>query len=357
MYFIHCLLPVAFLIILFLGCSTANLQEFSLKTPAQILNPVGMPSVEDGRARFREIFCGLINKNPEAQQRQIKCENYLWRLNDEKPGGRSNRPLPEHDPSLRILIVTGAFAECFPKMGKPYQDAAARLEKFNYRIDTIVVSGRSSTSYNAAMIANTVDGLELKAAERLILIGYSKGATDILHFLVNYPELNKKVTAVLSVAGVINGTPVADKFAKTYENWFKNTAIKACEPGDGGVLKSLSRSVQFPWLAVNPLPRDVQYYSIAAFTNRENVQPPLLFTYDYLRKIDPRNDGQVIFYDQVIPGASLLGYVNLDHWAIAVPVKEKTAPSAWQAAAIHPHVRAMLFEAMILFLSERLAGE
>jgi predicted esterase len=34
------------------------------------------------------------------------------------------------------------------------------------------------------MIAQTVDGLELKATERLILLGYSKGATDILHFLV-----------------------------------------------------------------------------------------------------------------------------------------------------------------------------
>ena len=186
------------------------------------------------------------------------------------------------------------------------------------------------------------------------MLGYSKGATDILHFLVDYPEIAKKVTAVLSVAGVINGTPLADKFAETYANWFKKTPIKACEPGDGGVLESLKRSVQFPWLAVNPLPQNVQYYSIVAFTNRENVQPGLLFTYDYLRNIDPRNDGQVIFYDQVIPGSSLLGYINLDHWAIAVPVKEKTASSAWEAASNHPHVRALLFEAMILFLVEKL---
>jgi hypothetical protein len=336
------------------GC-TPTLLKFDVDTPAQTLTYAGAPPITDQRPRFREIFCGLINENSEAQHRKIKCENYLWRLNDEKQGDRLSRPLPVHDPSLRIILVTGAFAECFPKMGMPYQDAAARVEKFGYRVDTIVVSGRSSSSYNAAMIAKTVDGLELKATERLILLGYSKGATDILHFLVDYPELAKKVTAVLSVAGVINGTPLADKFAKTYENWFKNTPIKACEPGDGGVLKSLKRSVQFPWMAVNPLPQDVEFFSIAAFTNRENVQPGLLLTYDFLRNIDPRNDGQVIFYDQVIPGASLLGYINLDHWAIAVPVKEKMASSAWQSAAIHPHVRALLFEAMILFLVEKLA--
>jgi pimeloyl-ACP methyl ester carboxylesterase len=260
-----------------------------------------------------------------------------------------------HDPSLRIILVTGAFAECFPKMGKPYDDAAVRLEKLGYRIDTIVVSGRSSSRYNATMIAKTVDGLELGATERLILLGYSKGATDILHFLVDYPEIAKKVTAVLSVAGVINGTPVADKFAETYARWFKKTPSKECEPGDGGVLESLKRSTQFPWMAANPLPQNVQYYSTVAFTNRENVQAGLLLTYDLLRNTDPRNDGQVIFYDQVIPGASLLGYINLDHWAIAVPVKEKTASSAWAAASNHPCVRALLFEAMVLFLVEKLS--
>jgi hypothetical protein len=102
-------------IIILLGCSAANLQEFSLETPAQILTYAGAPPIYDQRLRFREIFCGLINENSEAQRRQIKCEDYLWRLNDEKQGDRLSQPLPMHDPSLRIILVTGAFAECFPK--------------------------------------------------------------------------------------------------------------------------------------------------------------------------------------------------------------------------------------------------
>ena len=298
MFFSRCFFIVIFQILILIGCSATNLQKFSLETPAQILTYAGAPPIDDQRPRFREIFCGLINENLQARKRQIKCEDYIWPLNDEKQEDLARRPLPMHDPGLRIILVAGAFGDCFPKMGKPYQDAAARLEKFGYRIDTIVVGGRSSSSYNAAMIAKTVDGLALMATERLILLGYSKGATDILHFLVDYPKHARKVTAVLSVAGVINGTPLADKFAETYENWFKNTPIKECEPGDGGVLKSLKRTVQFPWLAVNPLPQNVRYFSIVAFTHRENVQPGLLFTYDLLRNIDPRNDGQVIFYDQ-----------------------------------------------------------
>lgn len=351
---IVCLFLSLFCIAGMYGCAP-TLLKFEVDTPAQILTYAGAPQIYDQRLRFREIFCGLINENSEAQKRQIRCEDYLWRLNDEKQGDSLSQPLPMHDPSLRIILVSGAFAECFPDMGKPYQDAAVRLEKLGYRIDSIIVSGRSSSSYNAAMIANMVNGLEHRVTERLILLGYSKGATDILHFLVDYPEIAKKVTAVLSVAGVINGTPVADKIADTYARWFKKTSLKECEPGDGGVLESLRRSVQFPWLAANRLPQNVKYYSIVAFAKRENIQPGLLLTYDLLRKIDPRNDGQVIFYDQVIPGSSLLGYINLDHWAIAVPVKESMESAGWAAASTHPHVRALLFEAMILFLVEKLA--
>jgi len=36
--------------------------------------------------------------------------------------------------------------------------------------------------------------------------------------------------------------------------------------------------------------------------------------------VDARNDSQVIFYDQFIPGSTLVGYLNADHWALAVPV-------------------------------------
>ena len=62
MFFSRYFFIVIFQIFIFLGCSAANLQEFSLETPAQILNPVEMPPVKDGRAHFREIFCKLLSK-------------------------------------------------------------------------------------------------------------------------------------------------------------------------------------------------------------------------------------------------------------------------------------------------------
>ena len=41
-----------------------------------------------------------------------------------------------------------------------------------------------------------------------------------------------------------------------------------------------------------------------------------------LKRSEPRNDGQTLYHDQVIPGATLLGYANADHWAAAIPMEE-----------------------------------
>lgn len=127
----------------------------------------------------------LVNESSEAKERLIHCEDYLWRLNDEKQGVETTRPLPMHDTRLNFILVTSAMGECFPEMANPYVDAVGRLKNLGYRIDKLSVGGRSSSSFNAAMIADAVKGHESRANERLVLIGYSKGATDILHFGVS----------------------------------------------------------------------------------------------------------------------------------------------------------------------------
>jgi hypothetical protein len=37
----------------------------------------------------------------------------------------------------------------------------------------------------------------------------------------------------------------------------------------------------------------------------------------------PTNDGQLIWYDAVVAPGSLLGHVNADHWAIAMPLTQQ----------------------------------
>ena len=73
-------------------------------------------------------------------------------------------------------------------------------------------------------------------------------------------------------------------------------------------------------MAQNPLPSSVPTYSVVTLPQPERISSILRGSTRKLSTIDGRNDSQVIFYDQVIPGSTLLGYVNADHWAIAVPI-------------------------------------
>jgi hypothetical protein len=186
-----------------------------------------------------------------------------------------------------------------------------RLAPVGYRIDTVVVGGMSSSTYNAKMIADAVEALELEPDDRLVLLGYSKGAPDIL----------------------------------------------LCEGGDLGMVSSLRRSYRMSWLAANPPPAHVRTFSLASFTDRPHVARLLRFPYDQLVRIDARNDGQVISTDQIVPGSTLLGYANADHWAVAMALEERR--SFWMS---HPgrqraFPRAVLLEAILRFVAESLAAE
>ena len=74
--------------------------------------------------------------------------------------------------------------------------------------------------------------------------------------------------------------------------------------GDGGAVESLRPATRRSWLAQNPLPTDIRYYSLVTFPQPERISSVLKSSYRKLARIDARNDSQVIFYDQVIPAAT-----------------------------------------------------
>ena len=347
---------LAAFIVVMTGACSLKLQKFDIETPAQILSTVDSPQVLDGRSRFRQIFCGLLEEIPAVSSETKDCASFIWRLADEKFDEGSGGALPYHDTSLKIFIVPGAFSDCFPELGVPFQKGIERLRVLGYSIDTIAVEGRSGSEHDAFLIAEALSHKINRETDRLVLIGYSKGVTDILHFLVDFPGLASQVAAVISVSGAVNGSPLAEKFTDLYEEWFGDALPSKCPPGDKKVLISLERKVQMAWLASHTLPRHVAYFSLATFTDRPHVARILCATYDQLAQIDPRNDGQLIFYDQIIPGSTLLGFANTDHWDIALPVRQKYR--FWGRPALLPELtefpKDILLEALVLFSIEQL---
>jgi pimeloyl-ACP methyl ester carboxylesterase len=217
-----------------------------------------------------------------------------------------------------------------------------------------MVSGLGGSAQNAVQIREALAGMALTPDEKLVFIGYSKGATDVLEALVRYPEVTSRTAAVVTLAGVVSGTPIADDLPEVLKKFADQLFKGKCPPGEGRAFESLSRKERLAWLSANKLPVSVRYYSLAAFTDRENISLILRPSYDKLSLVDPLNDSQVVFHDALVPGGALLGYLNADHWAVAVPFNREHPTLASTFITRNSFPREVLLEAIARFVEESL---
>lgn len=191
--------------------------------------------------------------------------------------------------------------------------------------------------------------------EPLVLVGYSKGAPDILEAVTSYPELQQRVAAVVSISGSVGGSPLANAATQSMLNLLQYFPEAECEPGDEGGLDSLKPDVRKNWLAGHPLPASIRYYSLVTYPDHEHISSILQGSYNKLSQVDSRNDSQMIYYDQVIPGGVLLGYLNADHWAVAVPINRTHPFISSMFADKNAFPREVLLEAIVRFVEEDLS--
>ena len=328
--------------------------KYDRETPPAALVPIGYAGISDERARFREIFCATQQDHGSRFPDDRPCDQALHRL--------SGEPVPEGKPvylgkarlPMRFVFIPGLLEECVADFIQPFSDARPHLESLGFSTDLVMVSGLGGSAQNASQIREAVAAMSLAPDEKLVFIGYSKGATDVLEALVRYPELVSRTAAVVTLAGVVSGTPIADDLPDVLKKFADQMFQGKCQPGEGRAFESLSRKERLAWLSANRLPASVRYYSLAAFTDRENISLILRHSYDKLSLVDPLNDSQVIFHDALVPGGALLGYLNADHWAVAVPFNREHPALASAFITRNSFPREVLLEAIARFVEESL---
>ena len=285
------------------------------------------------------------------------CEDALTRLGPEPAG--AGRPVALGASSRRLVavVVPGIGYDCFAKWLQPPGSAAEHVRKYGYEQRSIPVDALSGSALNARQIRDAVMAMDLgPGAPRLVLFGYSKGTPDVLEAIVNHPEIRSRLAAVVSVAGAVGGSPLANDAEQYQADMLRHFPGAACDSGDGGGVASLRPDVRRAWLAQHPLPREVPYLlgRDLAPAGADLVDPAR--QREKLRQIDGRNDSQMIFYDQIIPGSTLVGYLNADHWAVVVPIARShdTIGSLFVTQNAYP--REALIEAVLRFVEEDLAA-
>jgi hypothetical protein len=322
----------------------------------QVLLPVTRAGIDDQRGRFREVVCAIMEDHGKTLPHYRPCEEVLVQVGEEPSGTGAPVSLGPSQRELVAAFVPGVGWECIQNWMNYQNEFSEHIGQFAYVSHILKVDGLSGTDNNARQIRDAIlQNADETKPKSLVLIGYSKGAPDILTTLVNHPEILPFVAAVVSVAGAVGGSPLAYDATEGQLDLLRHAPNSDCSAGDGKGVESLRPAVRQNWLNENTLPPEIPYYSLVTYPLPDRVSSVLEVTHRKLSRIDPRNDSQVIFYDQVIPGSTLMGYVNADHWAAAVPIAEEHPFIGRHFVDKNDFPRTAVAEAIMRFVEEDLA--
>ncbi len=329
---------------LFVGCAAP------IPQPAPIM-PASLVPIEGSRDRshpFASAFCStLAHFKQKGGRAWGDCARYLEA--DEPPQPQPKGPFAT---PYRFLFVSGFGGDCFKDVRAFAPSIAHLRDAHQVNVEAFAVSPFGSSEENGRSIAKHIDdGWAQDASRKYMLIGYDKGAVDLLEALRALNAPATKVAALVTIAGDIGGVWIPGDvraLMQPSQPWIG----QGCPGNVGDGLHSLQRDVRERSLRENPLP--VPGYSLVAASTAAETSRALRPSWDRLSRYSVEQDGQVVAWEAVLPGAKFLGTARADHWAVALPFDE----AAQSGKAIdHNHFpRDALFEAIVRFVTDDLAA-
>lgn len=341
--------PTVLLAALLAGCAAAPLRPEAERLPPLVTTTVEQAAVRDLRADYRQALCAQLAGVPGRT-----CDQVLTRMGGEAaPDARPFPSVAELTRRYRIAIVPGILAGCLGAEDRPFAAAAKELRARGFEVDDLPTAGRGSVAANAELLAREIAALP-DDPRPLLVFAYSKGLADLLTLVVNSPPARGRIAAVVAVAGAVNGSELAERYEATYRAMLMELPFGECEAGTGEEVHDLRRDVRVGWWRAHWKEIGLPIYSIVALPDRDRVSPSLAPMHAQLADIDLHNDGQLLWTDAVaVPGA-LLGYVNADHWAIAMQLS--LAFPILASAFVDDVPRAALLAAAIEVVARDLQG-
>jgi len=275
---------------------------------AQTPLPDGLAASRDLRGPYRAALCARAALAAED------CGRSLLTFAGE---AAAPRPAPAVPNEYRLLFVPGFLAACFPGIHS-FSDVIEAARDEGFAAETLAVGGRNGVAANARLLAEQVDRLPADG-RRLVFVGHSKGVADILEMLGSRPDIAARTQGVLSIAGAVNGSPLADTFRGFYASTVGVLPFRGCDRGEGDPVGDLTPAARKTWWASPQARSGVPVYSVVTMPDLGGLSPGMLLPYLRLARTEGRNDGMLLVRDQVAPGGTLLGVVDADHLRVAIP--------------------------------------
>lgn len=321
---------------------------FTTDAPPLVLTTIGQAGISDDRSRFREIFCTVLARDGED------CGRWLWTVGHEPAAPSQPVAIGPFAHPWRVLVVTGFGAQCFAHLVRAFEDGEPRLKALGAELVHLPVTAFGSVAQHATIVRDAV--MSLPQDRPVVLLGYSKGAADSLEALQRFPELATRVAAFVSVAGAVNGSPLAEVVPAWLQELVALLPGTRCAMGDRRALADLAPRLRLQAVAAAEDGLPVPAFSLVAFADEPEISELLKPFWSQLARADPRNDGQMLWYDQLLPRSTLLGYLRGDHLAVAVPVEQRLPWLAEDRIDRNRFPRAALLEAVLRYLDETMAA-
>jgi len=365
------------------GCATSPAYDPS--APANVSLPIAAAGIRDDRPRFAAYFARELQAAPpeppaSSASAPAGLAAYLHEPAASAPLSERVAALPPPAPPatlahVAVLLVPGLFGDCVDTQSVPFGDGVERPREEIYTaayagyadlgladLRALRILGRASSVRDGELVAQEVLAEAARPdVESIVLVGYSKGVADTLHALkalqAQTAGVPPKVKALVSVAGVVMGTPIADAHASLYDSLSGMMELGGCPKSEGGEIESLARRVRGPWLAqALPLP-PIAYYSLVAHAPHAEMSGGLSGFNDDLSEFDPRNDGQMIMSDAILPHGTLIGEARSDHWTFVLPLAQHPKLLIRGFASDRPYPRAALLRAIVRYVADDLARQ
>jgi len=211
----------------------------------------------------------------------------------------------------------------------------------------------------------------------VFMIGYSKGAADILTLLVRHPAIRSRVRCVFTWAGAIGGSEIADQAAANFARsrlqqraltiasdakLFLSAGVKFGKHSIGRVqefdiataVRDLTTGVRRAFLAEHTAALDaldLPMFYFSGATRLSEVPWSQRAGFRTLSRVDRFNDMQVTRANAALPMAMAtdLGALRGHHWDLAYPSFQKRR---WLNNTYHPFPKEAALASIVILAAE-----
>jgi hypothetical protein len=318
---------------------------YSFKTPL-VAGALGSRPVIDSRIAFAKVFCKALKTSGNAD-----CGAFI-ELDGPPP---PEEPFPPLVDSYKVIVVAGIFSACLPPSITIYKQGIEALKRDGLKyVDEIKVSATGGSAEHARQIGDWIRN-NYDPSRPFIAIGYSQGAADLLEAYANEPGVAPAMAALITIAGAVGGSRLADGLPPNVTSQLKDLKIDlpTCRLQSLDGVDSLRRKVRHDFLTAptTKLPRS---YSIAAKSTYGTTSRVLQGGWKQLSAYSIDQDSQVIRDDSMVPGGRFLGTARGDHWSVALPFIEANDPELNRLVDRNTFPRTELLESAVRFVMKDL---